>query len=312
LAEIRINQFYVSFSILAAREVVVEQIKLADAKLNARMASDGTIQPLGLLLVKLQKLTKNNHSLPAEQKTAESRPWNVAIQKFKLTNWAAGIEDQTLPKPARITADGITVTIENLDNKKGSKAQVSAAFQLNKAGTVRAVGTVGMIPIAAELGVATDKIALKSFQPDADTAVNVVQAFTPVQVVGAKGAEGQKNMLQRLVSFLILQIKGPMPLRVDLAQLKNFSADFVDASIKPPFSTHLEITNATMQGLSSDPAARADFTVEGKIDQSSRIQSSGQMNPLNAMQFTQVDFSLLMRASSSSLPWHAGPKSKNF
>ena len=47
-----------------------------------------------------------------------------------------------------------------------------------------------------------------------------------------------------------------------------------------------------MKGLSSDPSARADFKIEGTIDQSAKIKSAGQMNPLNAMQYAKVDFAL--------------------
>ena len=75
-------------------------------------------------------------------------------------------------------------------------------------------------------------------------------------------------------------------------KLDNFSVDFIDGSIRPSYKTHLEITKSTMEGLSSDPSVRADFKIEGTIDQSATIKSAGQMNPLNAMQYTKVDFLL--------------------
>ena len=59
------------------------------------------------------------------------------------------------------------------------------------------------------------------------------------------------------------------------------------------YNTHLEITKGSMKGLSSDPSARADYKIEGTIDQSATIKSAGQMNPLNAMQSAKVDFSFL-------------------
>ncbi|MBC2710515.1 MAG: DUF748 domain-containing protein [Desulfosarcina sp.] len=99
---------------------------------------------------------------------------------------------------------------------------------------------------------------------DQDGTVNVVHAFAPVQ---KKDQEGKKNLLQRLINFIILQIKGP-------------------------YTTHLEITKGTVKGLSSDPSIRADFKIEGNIDQSAIIESAGQMNPMNALQYTKVDFSL--------------------
>ena len=119
--------------------------------------------------------------------------------------------------------------------------------------------------------------------------VNVVQTFTPVP---KKGEKGKENLIERLVNFLILQIEGPIPMSIDLVKLDNFAVDFIDGSITPSYTTHLEITKGSMKGLSSDPSARADYKIEGTIDQSATIKSAGQMNPLNAMHSAKVDFSL--------------------
>lgn len=118
--------------------------------------------------------------------------------------------------------------------------------------------------------------------------VNVVSAFSPVE----KQDKGQENLLQRLVNFLILQFKGPMPMNVDRVHLKAFGGDFVDASISPAYGTHVEITEATATGLSSDPSTRADFKLNGSIDETATIEGTGQMNPMNALQYSKVDVSL--------------------
>ena len=327
----------------------------------------------------MQKLQENEKSGEPEPKTADSKPWHATIHKIEVDNWRAAIEDRTLPKPAHLTVDNFTVRIENLENKKNSKATVALALQLNRAGTVKVTGSAGIDPLSADMGVFFDKIDLKAFQPYVDTAikariasgttsskgrilykgktgqpqisyqgdlsldgieikdriqskdfisqkqikasgivldlhpnklqvadvlidktharvtidqngtVNVVQAFTPVP---KKGAKGKDNLIERAVNFLILQIKGPLPMSIDRVRLNNFAVDLIDGSIKPPYKTHLEITEGTMKGMSSDPSARADFKIDGTIDQSATIKSIGQMNPLNAMQYTKVDFSL--------------------
>ncbi len=110
--------------------------------------------------------------------------------------------------------------------------------------------------------------------------------------VDKKGKKGKQNLIEQLVNFLILQIKGPIPMNIDLVKIGNFAIDFIDGSIAPPFKTELEIANATVKGLSSDPSARADFKIDGTIDQAATIKSSGQMNPLNAMHYAKVDFVL--------------------
>jgi hypothetical protein len=362
-----------------AREIVVEQVKTDDARIESWLAPDGILNLQSLIIPDLQKLTEMKKSGSTEPKTNESRPWHAAIHKIEVNNWAAAIEDPTLPKPARIIVDDVTVSIENLENKKNSQAKIAITLQLNQAGRVKVNGAAGIDPLSADLEVFFDKIALKSFQPYVDTAVNariasgsvsskgrilyqgkdrqpqiryqgelsldgievkdpiqtediinqkqlkasgvvldihpnrlnvaevlinkvharltidkdgtvnVVQVFTPVR---KKGEKKKENLLQRLFNLLILQIKGPIPTSVALVKLDNFSVDFIDGSITPSFTTHLEITKSTVEGLSSDPATRADFKVEGNIDQSATIKSAGQMNPLNAMQYAKVGFLL--------------------
>jgi len=362
-----------------AREIVVEQVKTADARIESWIAPDGTLNLQSLIKPGSQKLEETKKSGSTEPKPPASTPWHATIHKIEVDKWGAAIEDRTLPNPARITADNITARIENLENKKDSKAKVALALQINQAGTVKVNGSAGIDPLSADLEVFSEKIALKSFQPYVDEAVNaqiasgttsskgrilykgkdgqpqiryqgelsldgvevkdriqtedfinqkqlkaggivldihpnklhvadvlidktnarvtidqngtvnVVQAFMPVD---KKGEKGKENLIERLVNFLILQIKGPIPMSVDRVKIDNFAVDFIDGSIAPPFKTELEISEATVKGLSSDPSAMADFKMEGTIDQSATIKSFGQMNPLNAMQSAKVDFSL--------------------
>ena len=362
-----------------AREIVVEQVKTADARIESWIAPDGTLNLQSLIKPGSQKLEETKKSGSTEPKPPASTPWHATIHKIEVDKWGAAIEDRTLPNPARITADNITARIENLENKKDSKAKVALALQINQAGTVKVNGSAGIDPLSADLEVVSDKIALKSFQPYVDEAVNaqiasgttsskgrilykgkdgqpqiryqgelsldgvevkdriqtedfinqkqlkaggivldihpnklhvadvlidktnarvtidqngtvnVVQAFMPVD---KKGEKGKENLIERFVNFLILQIKGPIPMSVDRVKIDNFAVDFIDGSIAPPFKTELEISEATVKGLSSDPSAMADFKMEGTIDQSATIKSFGQMNPLNATQSAKVDFSL--------------------
>jgi outer membrane protein OmpA-like peptidoglycan-associated protein len=362
-----------------AREIVVEQVKSTDARIESWIASDGTFNLQSLMIPDSQKSKKTPKKGSTKPETTKNSPWHAIIHKIEVNKWGAAMEDRTLPKPTRITIDDLTVRVENLENKKNSKAKVALALQINQAGTVKVNGTAGMDPLSADLEVLSDKIALKSFQPYVDTAinaqiisgttsskgrilykgkegqpqiryqgelrlddleirdnvkaedfitkeqfkasgivldihpnklnvkdvvvdklhasvtidqngtVNVIQAFTPIP---DKGEKEKEDLIERLVNFLILQIKGPIPIKIDMARLKDLSVDLIDGSITPSYNTHLEISEGTMKGLSSDPSARADFKIEGTIDQSATIRSAGQMNPLNAMQYAKVDFSL--------------------
>jgi hypothetical protein len=366
---------------LMNREITIEGVKTADARIESWLAPDGTFKLQRLLLPDLQKLMARKSGAPAdaEPKTTSSSPWHVTINNIEMSNWGFVFEDRTLPEPARVSLDNIGVKVDNLSNKKDTKAKVGIALQVNQAGKISINGSAGIDPLTADLKVVSDGIDLKAFQAYVGTAVNaqiasgttssigrilyhgqsgrpqiryqgelsldglqindrlqrkdfiklvqfktsgivldlkpnrlsaaealidqpfarvtidqngtvnVVQAFTPIEKEGQKGKE---NLLQRLVDFLTLQFEGPMPMDVKLIQLLNLSADFVDESISPPYTTHLEINKGTVDGLSSDPSAQADFNIKGTIDQSATIESAGKMNPMNAFQYTQVDFAL--------------------
>jgi hypothetical protein len=362
-----------------SREITVETIQTADARIKSWLGEDGQFELQRLLLSDLEKFKAKKASDTPGPEAAPGPPWQVALKKMEVANYGLAFEDRTLRKPATMTVDDISVVVENLSNQKNAQATIGVAMQINRAGTVKLDGTAGIDPLTADLKVVSDKIALKPFQPYVDDAVkvsiesgstssngrirylgrdakpqiryegalsvdgvaiqdriqtedfmtlerfktsgillelrpnklhaakvhidrphatvtidqnggvNVVNAFAPAQ----KKEEGrQEDLLQRLVNLLIMQFKGPMPMRVDNVLLTDFTADFVDESVSPKYTTHLELTRATIDGLSSDPSALADLKVDGSIDQSATIVGTGQMNPMNALKYSQMDFSL--------------------
>jgi hypothetical protein len=69
---------------------------------------------------------------------------------------------------------------------------------------------------------------------DQNGKVNVVETFAPAD---QKGEKGKENLIEQLVNFLLLQVKGPMPMSIDLVKLDNLAVDFTDGSISPSFKT---------------------------------------------------------------------------
>ena len=364
---------------LQAGEMNVELIQTADGRIQSWLSPEGTFEPQRLFLQDFEKLMKKKKTEEPEPEPAPAQPWRVALKKMEVKNWKLAFEDRTLTHPAKLSVDNIDVVVENLTNKKDKTATLDVSMRINQAGDVKIKGKAGIVPLQADLNVVTNKIALKSFQPYVDDAVNaqiasgntssngriryrgkdtqpqiryegdfsvddveiqdrvqtedfitlaqlktrgiglelrpnklnvsqvlidrpharvtideagvvnVVNAFAPVE---KEKKEEEENLLKRLVNFLILQFKGPMPMRVDRVQLKTFTGDLVDASISPSYETHVEITDATVTGLSSDPSTKADFKFNGSIDEKATLKGSGQMNPMNALQYSKVDLSL--------------------
>jgi hypothetical protein len=96
----------------------------------------------------------------------------VALKKMEVKDWGLAFEDRTLTHPAKLTVDNIDVVVENLTNKKDKTATLGLRMRFNQAGDIDVKGTVGMNPLQADLNVVTSKIALRSFQPYVDEAVN--------------------------------------------------------------------------------------------------------------------------------------------
>jgi len=157
---------------LAAREIVIDKVKTADARIETWIAPDGTFNLQNLLIADSQRLAETEKPGSTEPKPAEKSPWQATIHKIEVDGWGAAIEDRTLPKPARTTVDDFTVRIENLANKKDSKAKIAMALKINQAGMVKVNGSAAIDPLWADLEAFCDKIALKSFQPYVDSAVN--------------------------------------------------------------------------------------------------------------------------------------------
>jgi outer membrane protein OmpA-like peptidoglycan-associated protein len=65
----------------------------------------------------------------------------------------------------------------------------------------------------------------------------------------------------------------------------------------------MEITDATIKGLSSAPSARADFTLNGSINRTAVLTATGQMNPMNALQYSKVDMLMTDFALTSVSPY---------
>jgi hypothetical protein len=190
-----------------AREIVVEQVKSADARVESWLAPDGTVHLQRLFITDLQKLEETQKSSSPAPETAESSPWHATIQKIEVNNWGAVFEDRTLPNPARITVEDLTVSVENLENKKDSKAKIALALQINQAGTVKVNGTAGIDPLSADLEVSSDKIALKDFQPYVDTALNAQIASGTTSSKGRILYQGQDATPQIQLEDGVFELK---------------------------------------------------------------------------------------------------------
>ena len=281
---------------LDAREIVVDQVKSADARVESWLAPDGTVHLQRLFITDLQKLEETQKSSSTAPETAESSPWHATIHKIEVNNWGAVFEDRTLPNPARITVEDLTVSVENLENKKDSKAKVALALQINQAGTVKVNGSAGIDPLSADLEVFSDKIALKDVQPYVDTALNA-------QITS--GTTSSKGRILCQDKDDLLHIK----LQDGVFELKDFKL-----TEKGKDKVLISIPSFSVQGISADVEAR-EIVVEQVKTAGARIESwIAPDGTLNLQSLIKPDSQKLKETKKSgatepkpaaSSPWHA-------
>lgn len=80
----------------------------------------------------------------------------------------------------------------------------------------------------------------------------------------------------------------PMTLRLDSLVLRNNSVNFRDASPDLSFSAQLANFGGRIDGLSSNPAKRAQVKLEGTVNKYAPLTISGEINPLAAQAYSDL------------------------
>jgi hypothetical protein len=99
----------------------------------------------------------------------ETHPLQISINELRLENYKVMLEDRTSAKPVQVVLEPINLRVKNLNNQKGSQAEISLRFHADKTGAVDARGLAGIDPVSADLTVSIDKLSLRPFQSYMDT-----------------------------------------------------------------------------------------------------------------------------------------------
>jgi uncharacterized protein involved in outer membrane biogenesis len=82
---------------------------------------------------------------------------------------------------------------------------------------------------------------------------------------------------------------GPgMPIRIKHVEIRDGAADFTDHSVEPNFSAAMLGLHGSVVGLSSDPASRAQVTLDGSVDRYAPVSIKGQLSPFAPASFTDL------------------------
>jgi hypothetical protein len=79
-----------------------------------------------------------------------------------------------------------------------------------------------------------------------------------------------------------------MPIRIKRVEIRDGAADFTDHSVEPNFSVAMLGLHGSVVGLSSDPASRAQVTLDGTVDRYAPVSIKGQLSPFAPANFTDI------------------------
>ena len=76
--------------------------------------------------------------------------------------------------------------------------------------------------------------------------------------------------------------------KVRRVQVTGGDVEFADLSLRPQFGTRISDLSGLIVGLSTEPASRAEVSLEGKVDQFGLARISGAIAPMGATEFTDI------------------------
>ncbi len=93
------------------------------------------------------------------------------------------------------------------------------------------------------------------------------------------------------------------PVRLGTVSIRGGSGNFADFTTRPNFAIAIEELSGTIKGLSSDPASRARVELDGRVDRFSPVTIRGDINPLAAETFADMQVTLSNVELASFTPY---------
>ena len=154
----------------AKHTVQVDEVASRQARLRLAREKDGTID-----LTRLMVQEQSAAAAPSETAAKPSgEMWQWLVKKIALDRYAVTFEDQLPGQAVTHVADPIKLTVNNLSNRRGSKAIVALAVGLDKSGKMSVSGEVGMDPPSADLNLDVQSIDLVPLQPYLEDKLNIL------------------------------------------------------------------------------------------------------------------------------------------
>jgi hypothetical protein len=153
---------------------------------------------------------------------------------------------------------------------------------------VRALGAYGRVMIGANGSLnVSDVLRPAGSAPPVATATPAKSATAAKAGKAAKPASSQPAGAAATTA----SAGASMPIRIKRVEIRDGAADFTDHSVEPNFSAAMLGLHGSVVGLSSDPASRAQVTLDGSVDRYAPVSIKGQLSPFAPASFTDLTLS---------------------
>lgn len=165
---------------LAKRSLVLGEVASSKGALRVRRGKDGTID-----LANLAAPSANLAPAANRGRRQKDEPWQVAVRKIDIADYAVKFQDAAPVQPVTLSADNIKISAENFSTRKDAKGRLALKLRINKTGNLSASGTVGINPLAADLKVDAKSLALLPLAPYFAERINITVTDGTVSAKGA-------------------------------------------------------------------------------------------------------------------------------
>ncbi len=148
---------------LQQQNLSIKSVTTRDAVIKAWLAKNGEINYQTLFAPPASEQAQQTP--PPASSDKNEKPWQVALGEFKIDNYAIEFTDHTTKKPVALNLSELNFSINNFNNKKGTKLPLSFSTQFNKQGKIKISGQSILEPFSSNLELAISNIALNNFQP---------------------------------------------------------------------------------------------------------------------------------------------------
>lgn len=200
------------------REIMIGDVSAQKGMIVVKRYHDRSLNLEALLPASATtKVQPGAAPLQPKQKAVAEKPWAVTAKKISLDRYTVKAEDQVPAEPVSMLFDQINFRGENISSQKNTKGKISLSLQVEKRGSVKVSGSVGIEPPSAQLKLATKDVSIMPAVPYFSDKVKIVIFDGSVSSEGSLSVGYSKET-------------GPKASYKGTASLNNFaSVDKVDA-----------------------------------------------------------------------------------